>query len=413
MKSKSRLCLLAAILVLVFLLSSPKSAVDFSFSYYSDHESSMGNKVSAWTSSVWQQTTKEDFEADVLYQVDVTTALGDVILATTTYSEDQRSDSNTVESSAQVDSSSSVETTTTLYALQDSFLDSTSPQATGGDSAVLYVGKGNNIQRGIIMFDIPALGSEVKITSATLYLYKHPFGEGSSSLGIHRVVNAWTESDVSWVSRGNETDWDTAGGDFLSDPSSVQQISASESQSWVGWDVTNDLTYFLLNPDENFGWIIKDEDETATVGTQWVFSSKEGPDSERPRLEVVYETASEKNETIPAKSRSTVVLMSFTGYVEQGTITSAVFDTGRNAVHFDGVFWDSHVPPETSITFSVRASDEFFETESSSPAWTDIGSDSGVSTGLPTGRYVQWTATLTTNDTATTPVLSEVRVFYH
>lgn len=410
MKSKNRVCLLAAIFVLVFLLSSPKSAVDFSFSYYSDHESSMGNKISAWTSSVWQQDTKEDFETGVLYQVDVTTASGDVILASY---EEQLSQSTTVESSDQVVSSSSFETTTTLYALRDSFLDSTSPQAAGGDSSVLYVGKGNNIQREIIMFDISALGSQAKITSATLYLYKHPFGEGSSLLGIHRVVNAWTESNVSWVSRGNETDWDTAGGDFSPDPSSVQQISASESQSWVGWDVTNDLTYFLLYPDQSFGWIIKDEDETATVGTQWVFSSKEGTESERPMLEVVYETASDENETIPAKSRSTVELTSFTRYVTQGTITSTVFDTGRNAAHFDGVFWASDVPSETGITFAVRASDEFFEIESSSPAWIDIGSNSGVSTGLPTGRYVQWTATLTTSDTATSPVLSEVRVFYH
>lgn len=186
MKSKNRVCLFAAILVLVFLLSSPKGAVDFSFSYYSDHESSMDNKISAWTSSVWQQTTKEDFEADVLYQVDVATASGDVILATTT-----------------------------------------------------------------------------------------------------------------------------------------------------------------------------------------------------------------------------------SGYVTQGTITSTVFDGGRNAAHFDGVFWASDVPSETGITFAARASDEFFEKGSSFPAWTNIGSNSGVSTGLPTGRYLQWTATLTTNDTATSPVLSEVSVYYH
>jgi len=424
LKSKSRICLFAALLVLVFLLTSPKSAVESSFSYYNDHESSMGNKVSVWTSSLWQQTTKEDFEAGALNQVDVTTASGDVILETTTY-EEQRlvsydnssSNSTTVESSEQVASSSSVETT--LYALQDSFLDSTSPQATDGDSTVLYVyGKGNNIQRGIIMFDMPTLGSDAKITSATLYLNKHPFGEGSSLLGMHRVVNAWTESNVSWVSRGNEGDWDTAGGDFLFEPSSVQQVSASQGQSWVGWDVTNDLTYFLLNPGENFGWIIKDEEETATVGAEWAFSSKESLESERPRLVVVYETASEENKTtptneFPAESTSTVELTSFTGYVTQGTITSTVFDTGRNAAHFDAVFWDSYVPSETSITFAVRASDEFFEIGSSSPAWTYIGSDSGVSTGMSTGRYMQWTATLTTNDTSTSPVISEVRVYYH
>jgi len=128
----------------------------------------MGNKVSAWKSSLWQQTTKEDFEAGALNQVDVTTASGDVILETTTY-EEQRlvsydnssSNSTTVESSEQVASSSSVETT--LYALQDSFLDSTSPQATDGDSTVLYVyGKGNNIQRELSCLICQLLGPTLK-----------------------------------------------------------------------------------------------------------------------------------------------------------------------------------------------------------------------------------------------------------
>ncbi len=66
------------------------------------------------------------------------------------------------------------------------------------------------------------------------------------------------------------------------------------------------------------------------------FSSKEKLESERPRLVVVYETASEENKTtptneFPAESTSTVELTSFTGYVTQGTITSTVFDTWRNA----------------------------------------------------------------------------------
>jgi len=423
LKSKSRVCLFAALLVLLFLLTSPKSAVESSFSYYNDHGSSMGNKVSAWTSSLWQQTTKEDFEAGTPNQVDVTTASGDVILETTTYEERRlvlydhfSSDSAGVESIEQVSFSSSYEIT--LYPSQDSFLDSSSPQASGGDSPVLYVsGKAGGIERAIILFDMSAVPIDTNITSATFYLYKHPFGEGTRTIGLHRVNSSWGESGVSWISTGNGSDWATAGGEFAAERSAVKDVSASSSEDWVSWNVTRDVVNFLADPGSNNGWIVKDEDETAATGAEWAFSSKESSESERPKLVLTYETAGEENKTtptneLPAKSTSTVELTSFSGYVTQGTITSTVFDTEHYGSHFDAVFWEADVPDETSITFAVRASDELYNTSSASPAWTDIGSISGVSMGMPTGRYMQWTATLTTSDTSTTPVLGEVRVHY-
>jgi len=419
-----RICsFLNVLLVFVFVFSLLHNTTGYSGAYLYDTEASGGNRLSAWTSSLWQQTTKEDFEAGTPNQVDVTTASGDVILETTTYEERRlvfydhsSSDSTGVGSSEQVSSSSSVEIT--LYPLQDSYLDSTSPQASGGDSPVLYVsGKTGGIERAIILFDMSAVPIDTNITSATFYLYKHPFGEGTRTIGLHRVNSPWGESGVSWISTGNGSDWATAGGEFAPERSAVKGISASSSEDWVSWNVTRDVVNFLADPEHNNGWIVKDEDETAATGAEWAFSSKESSESERPRLVVVYETAGEENKTtptneLPAKSTSTVELTSFSGYVTQGTITSTVFDTGHYGSHFDAVFWDSIMPPGTSITFAVRASDDFFDIESSSPAWTDIGSISGVSMGMPTGRHMQWTATLTTSDTSKTPVLSEMRVYY-
>jgi hypothetical protein len=98
-------------------------------------------------------------------------------------------------------------------------------------------------------------------------------------------------------------------------------------------------------------------------------------------------------------------------YISSGTIASQVLDTGINGDRWDALFWDETLPAGTDITFEVRASDSlsggFPDT-----SWVAVGGTSPVSSGLPSGRYMQWRATLTTSDPSETPILHEVRVYY-
>lgn len=45
--------------------------------------------------------------------------------------------------------------------------------------------------------------------------------------------------------------------------------------------------------------------------------------------------------------------------------------------------------------------------------WTSAGETSVVSSGLPSGQYGQWQATLTTSDVSKTPTLHKVRIDYY
>jgi len=65
------------------------------------------------------------------------------------------------------------------------------------------------------------------------------------------------------------------------------------------------------------------------------------------------------------------------------------------------------------ITFEVRASDTPFLKDDATPSWTPAGGTSPVTSGLPSGQYMQWRTTLTTSDLAETPVLHEVTVEYY
>jgi hypothetical protein len=107
------------------------------------------------------------------------------------------------------------------------------------------------------------------------------------------------------------------------------------------------------------------------------------------------------------------ISISYTKYYSSGTIASQVLDTGNSGARWDGLFWDETLPSSTDITFKVRASDTEFLKDAATPDWTSVAGTSPVTSGLPSGRYKQWRATLTTLDSSKTPILQEVRVYYY
>ena len=74
--------------------------------------------------------------------------------------------------------------------------------------------------------------------------------------------------------------------------------------------------------------------------------------------------------------------------------------------------WDETLQSNTDITFEVRASKGSFAKGDASLSWIPVGGTSPVTSGLPSGRYMQWRATLTSSDPTKTPTLHEVIVFY-
>ena len=101
-------------------------------------------------------------------------------------------------------------------------------------------------------------------------------------------------------------------------------------------------------------------------------------------------------------------------YVSSGISASQVLDTGVAGANWDALFWDETVEGgTTNITFEVRASNASFAKGDASPSWTSVGGTSPVTSGLPSGRYMQWRATLTTSDTSKTPILHEVTIYHY
>jgi hypothetical protein len=99
-------------------------------------------------------------------------------------------------------------------------------------------------------------------------------------------------------------------------------------------------------------------------------------------------------------------------YVSPEPVTGVGTQELPDTTSWIGLSWGETLASNTDITFEVRASDTLFTKDAVSPSWVAVGGDSPVTSGLPSGRYMQWRATLTTTDPANTPTLHEVTVYY-
>jgi hypothetical protein len=149
--------------------------------------------------------------------------------------------------------------------------------------------------------------------------------------------------------------------------------------------------------------------QTATSNTFTAFASTIWTQTTRADFEL-----GALNNVNTATIPGDVILGTTSGhYRTSGNLRSQVLNTGSPLTKFDLLVWSVSLPTSTSITFYVRASNTSFSPTSGSPAWINVGSTSPVSAGLPKGQYIQWRANLATTNTARTPALHDVQVWYH
>jgi hypothetical protein len=141
----------------------------------------------------------------------------------------------------------------------------------------------------------------------------------------------------------------------------------------------------------------------ATAWTSWLWSQTNRSQMDAGLLSNV-ETA-----TSPGNVKLAMLASDF---YTSGTISSQIFDSEEIGTRWDALIWDEVLVPNTGITFQVRASDTPFAKDASSPSWSTAYGSSPVQSGMPSGRYMQWRATLTTSDVSSTPTINEVRVYY-
>jgi len=184
-------------------------------------------------------------------------------------------------------------------ATQDSYIDAGAPDSNYGSEDALYVESYDAQQRRtLLQFDLSTIPPGAEVASATLKLYyatnSHGFtGEspGGRIYWAYRVTQPWTESGITWNKYDGTTSWTTAGGDYTETGGASLTMPGSMPR-WVEWDVTNIVEAWIEDSQPNYGFIIKDGDETLTVDN-WVWASFRSSEyinqpDRNPILEIIY-----------------------------------------------------------------------------------------------------------------------------
>ena len=165
------------------------------------------------------------------------------------------------------------------------------------------------VRRGLLRFDLGAIPVNATITSAELRLRitKVPgFGQGvDSTMSLYRMNAGWTEGTKvgpnGALASAGETTWNQReqGSSQWTSPGAAADAEAAESasasvgqalnstQTWSGPGMVNDVQFWLANPGQNFGWLMRSQNETS-LRTVRGFGSREGGAAGAPILIVNY-----------------------------------------------------------------------------------------------------------------------------
>ncbi len=379
---------------------------------FTDSEASLANSLQAWTSTLWLQTTLADFEAGIVPgQADTRSSPGDVGLAR----------ANRI--FAFQGGSASLWAYGVPGNSWASMAGPPAPNTVGTGGALAYDGAqyiyalrggGNRnfwrydtttdtwLARPNTSANVGAGGALAYGNSGFVYAFH---GNGTTTFRRYRTANnTWQNRTAAPAAVG-------AGGALASDGSRyIYAFTGNTTTAFWRYDTTSNSWAAMTSAPATVGA----GGALAYDGSGYIYAFSGNGSNAFLRYDVLNNAW-----TVMAVAPGGVGnggALAFVGsstYATSAAIASQVRDTGTVGAGWDGLFWDETLPLNTDITFEVRASDTLFAAGDVTPTWVSVGGTSPVTSGLPSGRYMQWQATLTTSDIMVTPLLNEVRAYYY
>ncbi|PHS08600.1 MAG: hypothetical protein COA88_06450 [Kordia sp.] len=138
--------------------------------------------------------------------------------------------------------------------------------------------------RNLIRFDFSQIPAGATVQSVELSLYSYNSTANGTHSGINtsllqRVTSSWEEDTVTWNSQPITT----------VDDEVVLVNSTMNVQNYLDIDVTNMTSYMIANPSNNYGFMLRLEDETNTSTRRMLFASSDNADSDlHPKVVIEY-----------------------------------------------------------------------------------------------------------------------------
>lgn len=151
---------------------------------------------------------------------------------------------------------------------------------------------------------VAAIGSGT-LANATLELTVQSTGAawpaGGATVDAHRVLQHWTEAEVTWVCADGHEGWDmsTGAGSIWQTAHTARTTITNGQTGVVRLDVTADVAAYLSGQ-ANHGWLIKRTSEGATEPGRISFSSREGTPEPRLIIQVATNVPESAPDSVPA-----------------------------------------------------------------------------------------------------------------
>lgn len=190
--------------------------------------------------------------------------------------------------------------------------------SSNGSGQQLFAGKTarNEIRRALVAFDLAgAIPDGAVIDSVQVQLTMNKSLGSRHNVHLHRVTQEWGEGssdaggqegdgttavdgDATWIHAIRPgTNWNNAGGDFLSLESASIPIQATGAAIWYSTqELVDDVNHWLSTPAENFGWLVMG-DEVASRTAQRFASRGHADFTARPLLRIFYSSTATFTET--------------------------------------------------------------------------------------------------------------------
>jgi len=114
--------------------------------------------------------------------------------------------------------------------------------------------------KSLLRFDVSSIPANATVTQATLQLYHYSRSNGNSlTLGAHRVLNEWVDSQVNRTQRKSGVSWAVVGmgsGSDYAAPADGTAPVAGSGGAWVSLDVTDMVQAWVANPADNHGVVV-------------------------------------------------------------------------------------------------------------------------------------------------------------
>ena len=188
--------------------------------------------------------------------------------------------------------------TTNLNAVADAYILELTPDFNTGTETSTIVGEigpsgADDIRRGLMRFELTGIpaGSTVNSVSLQVKVVKTPSFPVNSTFDVRRLLQSWTELDVTWNSRLPSTAWGQPGAEGGSDcnatASSTVFVTGIGTYTFPSSTaLVADVQGWVNSSANNFGWLMVSENES-TPRTARHFGTREDA-ANQPVLTVRY-----------------------------------------------------------------------------------------------------------------------------